>query len=142
MAQKKKILIVDDNEDVSKGLRILFRAHDYVTVIAGDAVTAISQAKSESPDLIVLDLGLPAGDGYLVMERLANIEAVASVPVIVFTARDEENHRERSLQAGAKAFFQKPVDPAELLLAVKQILEGPNYMQPSLVPMDIVNRSR
>jgi DNA-binding response OmpR family regulator len=139
MAKKKKILIVDDNDDVLKGLRVLFRAHDYATVVAGDAVTAISQAKSENPDLIVLDLGLPAGDGYLVMERLANIEALASVPVIVFTARYEESHRERSLEAGAKAFFQKPVDPAELLLAVKQVLDGPNSMQPSLIPL-LVNR--
>ena len=127
---KKKILIVDDNEDVSKGLRILFRAHDYVTVLAGDAVTAISQAKSENPDLIVLDLGIPAGDGYLVMERLGNIDALASIPVIVFTARDEEGHRERALEAGAKAFFQKPVDHAELLSAIQQILSGPSVMHP------------
>jgi len=140
MAKKKKILIVDDNDDVLRGLRILFRAHDYVTVVAGDAVTAISQAKSENPDLIVLDLGLPAGDGYLVMERLANIDVLASVPVIVFTARDGESHRERSLEAGAKAFFQKPVDPAELLLSVKHVLEAPSGIQPSLIPMDIANR--
>jgi len=130
---KKKILIVDDNEDVSRGLRILFRAHDYVTVLAGDAVTAISQAKSENPDLILLDLGIPAGDGYLVMERLDNIDALASIPVIVFTARDEEGHRQRAFEAGAKAFFQKPVDHAELLSAVQQILSGPSGMHPSLV---------
>ena len=139
MAKKKKILIVDDNDDVSRGLRILFRAHDYVTVVAGDAVTAISQAKSENPDLIVLDLGLPAGDGYLVMERLANIDALAAVPIIVFTARDEESHRARSLEAGAKAFFQKPVDAAALLLAVKHALDGPSSMRP-LVPLDLGNR--
>ena len=128
---KKKILIVDDNEDVSRGLRILFRAHGYVTVLAGDAVTAVSQAKRESPDLIVLDLGLPAGDGYLVMERLSNIDALASIPVIVLTASDEAIHRELSLQAGAKAFFQKPIDHAELLSSIQQILVGPSCMQPS-----------
>jgi DNA-binding response OmpR family regulator len=127
---KKKILIVDDNEDVSRGLRILFRAHDYTTVVAGDAVTAISQAKSEKPDLIVLDLGLPAGDGYLVMERLGNIDELAAIPVIVFTAREEEFHRERALEAGAKAFFQKPVDHAELLESVQQILLGRVGLQP------------
>jgi DNA-binding response OmpR family regulator len=140
MQKKKKILIVDDNDDVSRGLRILFRTHDYVTVTAEDAVSAISQAKSENPDLIVLDLGLPAGDGYLVMERLANIDTLASVPVIVFTARDGESHRERCLEAGAKAFFQKPVDPKDLLLAVKQILDGPSSKQPSMVPMHFTNR--
>jgi DNA-binding response OmpR family regulator len=127
---KKKILIVDDNEDVSRGLRILFRAHDYTTVVAGDAVTAISQAKSEKPDLIVLDLGLPAGDGYLVMERHGNIDELAAIPVIVFTAREEEFHRERALEAGAKAFFQKPIDHVELLASVQQILLGRVALQP------------
>jgi DNA-binding response OmpR family regulator len=62
-------LIGDDSDDVSKGLRIFFRTHDYATVIASDAVAAICQVNKENPELIVLDLGLPAGDGYLVMER-------------------------------------------------------------------------
>jgi putative two-component system response regulator len=137
---KKKILIVDDNEDVLRGLRLLFRAQGYTTVIAGDAVTAVSQAKSENPDLIMLDLGIPAGDGYLVMERLGNIEALASIPIIVFTARDEEGHRERALEAGAKAFFQKPVEPVELLASVCQILEGAKGVQPSMVAVDHVGR--
>ncbi len=129
---KKKILVVDDDEDVSRGLRILLRAHDYLTVVATDAVTAISQAIKEIPDLIILDLGIPAGDGYLVMERLGNIESLASIPVIVFTARDEENNKERCLEAGAKAFFQKPVGHAELLSTIVQVLEGPNRLQPSI----------
>ena len=123
-----KILIVDDNEDVSKGLRIFFRAHDFTTILASDAVAAIGQAKNENPDLIVLDLGLPAGDGFVVMERLSNMESVASIPVIVFSARDEQGHKERSLQAGAKAFFQKPVDPAVLLSAIQQVLESPGHL--------------
>ena len=128
---KKKILIVDDNEDVAKGLRILFRAHDYATVMASDAVSAVSEARKENPDLIVLDLGLPAGDGYLVMERLSNIESLASIPVIVFTAREEATHKQRALDAGAKAFFQKPVDHAVLLNTIKEILGGQTFVQPS-----------
>jgi DNA-binding response OmpR family regulator len=130
---KKKILIVEDSEDVSRGLRIIFRAHDYITVAAADAVSAISQAIKESPDLILLDLGIPAGDGYLVMERLGNIDTLASIPVIVVTARDAESNKERSLQAGAKAFFQKPVDHTALLSTVEQVLDGPSYMQPATV---------
>ena len=89
---KKKILIVEDNDDVLRGLRIFFRAHNFVTVLASDAVSAISQAIKATPDLILLDLGIPAGDGYLVMERLSNIDALASIPVVVFTARDEEKN--------------------------------------------------
>lgn len=86
-------MIGDDSDDVSKGLRIFFRTHDYATVIASDAVAAICQANKENPELLVLDLGLPAGDGYLVMERLINGESPASIPEIVFTARDEETHK-------------------------------------------------
>ena len=118
---KKKILIVDDNEDVAKGLKIFLRAHNYATVTAGDAVSAVSQAKNEKPDLIILDLGLPAGDGYLVMERLNNIDELAAIPVIVFSARDQQVHKERALNAGAKAFFQKPTDNAVLLTAIEKV---------------------
>ena len=121
---KKKILIVDDNEDLAKGLKIVLRAHNYLTVLAGDAVSAISQAKNEKPDLIILDLGLPAGDGYLVMERLSNINTLSATPVIVVTARDPEGHSERSLEAGAKAFLQKPVDKEVLLSTIDRVLMG------------------
>jgi DNA-binding response OmpR family regulator len=120
--ERKKILIVDDNEDISKGLRIFLRSHGYATVLAGDAVSAISQARNEKPDLILLDLGLPAGDGYLVMERLSNVDSLASIPVIVMTARDKEECKERSLKAGARDFFQKPADNDRLLASIQSIL--------------------
>jgi putative two-component system response regulator len=130
---KKKILIVEDDADVAQGLRIVLRANGYAATMAGDAIAAVSEAKKENPDLIILDLGLPAGDGYLVMERLSNIEALASVPVIVFTARDEQTHREKSLQAGARAFFQKPADTKALLSAIQEILDGSAHMQPGTI---------
>jgi DNA-binding response OmpR family regulator len=121
---KKKILIVDDNEDLTKGLKVFLRSHDYATVVAGDAVSAISTAKSEEPDLVILDLGLPAGDGYLVMERMGNIPTLSSTPVIVVSARDREVDYRRSLNAGAKAFLQKPVDKEVLLTAIEKVLMG------------------
>ena len=120
--EKKKILIVDDDEDLLKGLRVRLRAQNYATVFATDAVSAISQAKNENPDLILLDLGLPAGDGFLVMERLNNVDSLSSIPVIVLSARDAQANKERALKAGAKAFFQKPVDNDELLAALRTTL--------------------
>jgi DNA-binding response OmpR family regulator len=128
---KKKILIVEDDSDVSHGLRIVLRANGYAVIIAGDAVAAVSEAKKENPDLIILDLGLPAGDGYLVMERLSNLESLAAVPVIVFTARDEHMHREKALQAGARAFFSKPTDHKILLASIQEILDSPGSLQPA-----------
>jgi DNA-binding response OmpR family regulator len=72
--------------------------------------------------LIILDLGLPAGDGYLVLERLrAMIDQVAT-PVIVLSAWDPVNNKQRSLQAGAVAFFQKPPDNREFLSAIRHAL--------------------
>src|SRR5438093_7306629 len=121
--ERKKILIVDDNEDLSKGLRVLLRAHDYSTVLAADAVSAISQAKNERLDLILLDLGLPAGDGFKVMERLGNADSLVSIPVIVLSVRDQQANKERSLKVGARVFVQKLVDNVELLVLIKRVLE-------------------
>ena len=119
---KKKILIVDDDQDLAMGLRVRLRANNYATVLATDAVSAISQAIKETPDLVLLDLGLPAGDGFLVMERLSNIESLAAIPIIVLSARDPQTSQERALKAGAKAFFQKPADDDELLSTIQNIL--------------------
>jgi DNA-binding response OmpR family regulator len=119
---KKKILVIDDDQDLALGLKVRLRANNYATVFATDAISAISQAVKENPDLILLDLGLPAGDGFVVMERLDNIESVSSVPVIVMSARDPQGHRDRALEAGAKAYFQKPVDNDELLATIRKVL--------------------
>ncbi len=122
--EKRKILIVDDNEDLVKALRIILRSHDYVTAVAADGVSAISQAKNEKPDLIILDLGLPAGDGYKVMERLSNLESVASIPIVVLSAQDAATNKEKALSAGAKAFLEKPANNAELLATIETVLEA------------------
>ena len=119
---KKKILVIDDDQDLALGLKVRLRANNYATVFATDAISAISQAVKENPDLILLDLGLPAGDGFVVMERLDNIESLSSVPVIVMSARDPQGNRDRALGAGAKAYVQKPVDNDELLATISKVL--------------------
>jgi DNA-binding response OmpR family regulator len=119
---KPKILIVDDDPDLRRALRLRLRANNYETVHAQDGYSAIAVARKERPDLIVLDLGLPAGDGFLVLERLQNIDTMAGVPVVVLTARDPQNNEERALKGGAAAFFQKPVDNAELLDVIRASL--------------------
>ena len=123
---KSKILVVDDDQDLAMGLRVRLRANKYATVFATDAVSAISQAKNETPNLILLDLGLPGGDGFLVMERLNNIESLASIPIIVLSARDPQANKERALAAGARAYFQKPVDNDELMAAIRKALGESN----------------
>ena len=119
---KKKILIVDDDPDIRHGLDIRLRANDYEPIFAADALMAISAAQKEKPDLILLDIGLPGGDGFIVMRRFKTILSLASIPIIVVTSRDPITHKDRALEAGAEAFFQKPFNNDELLLAIGKIL--------------------
>jgi DNA-binding response OmpR family regulator len=118
----KKILIVEDDPDVRLGMHVRLKANHYDTFFAGDALSSMTEARKNEPDLIILDLGLPAGDGFVVMERLKSIPALAVIPVIVVSAQDVLANKERALKAGAKAFLQKPVDNAELLKVIRQAL--------------------
>ena len=68
----------------------------------------IAEARKHMPDLIILDLGLPAGDGFSVMERLKVNDSLSLIPVIVLSARDLHANMDRALKSGAKAFLQKP----------------------------------
>src|ERR1700732_3902299 len=121
----KKILIVDDDPDIRQGMNVRLKANHYDTFFAADALTSMVEARKHEPDLIILDLGLPAGDGFVVMERLKKIPSLAVVPIIVVSARDVRANQERALKAGAKAFLQKPVDDAELLAVIRQALGEP-----------------
>jgi DNA-binding response OmpR family regulator len=121
----KKILIVDDDPDVRQGMHVRLKANHYDTFFAADALSSMSEARKNEPDLIILDLGLPGGDGFVVMERFKSIPSLAVIPVIVVSARDVLANKERALRAGAKAFLQKPVDNAELLKVIRQALGEP-----------------
>ena len=118
----EKILIVDDDVDLRQALRLRLRANRYETVTAGDGYSAIAQAYKEHPNLIILDLGLPAGDGYVVLDRLQKDDKLSSIPVIVLTARDAQSSERRALRSGAAAFFQKPADNTELLSVIRTTL--------------------
>jgi DNA-binding response OmpR family regulator len=120
----KKILIIEDDPDVRHGYNIRLAANNYDTFYAADGLASISEAQKHRPDLIILDLGLPAGDGFAVMERLRAIPHLAVIPVIVVSARDPFANREKALAAGARAFLQKPVDNAVLLDVIQKHIGG------------------
>jgi DNA-binding response OmpR family regulator len=120
--EKSKILIVDDDPDLRRALKIRLQANHYETVQASDGYSAISVAQKEQPNLIILDLGLPAGDGYVVLERLQNSDTLSSIPVIVLTARDPQSDEQKTLRAGATSFFQKLADNNELLDVIRATL--------------------
>jgi two-component system KDP operon response regulator KdpE len=126
---KTKILIVEDDADVCLGYQVLLKANHYDTCFAVDSLTAASEASKHHPDLIILDLGLPAGDwqgdGFVVLGRLMADTDLAGVPVLVVSGRDVGANRERALKAGARAYLQKPWDDSELLAIIKQLTAEP-----------------
>jgi DNA-binding response OmpR family regulator len=122
---KKKILIIDDEKDFLRITAMQLKARGYDIVAATDAVTAISVAQEEKPDLILLDIGLPAGDGFTVMERLACLDRTVLTPVIVITGRDTSTFQEQALKAGAMAFLRKPIDIDGLVAAIRNTLGEP-----------------
>ena len=127
---KKKILIVEDDQDMRRALNVRLRANNYDTAFASDAIQALSIAKKEKPDLLLLDLGLPGGDGFVVMERMKNNDSLACLPVIVVSARDPKRNKDRALSAGAQAFFQKPVDNEQLIAAIRHTLGDADQVSP------------
>jgi two-component system response regulator MprA len=121
----KKILIVEDDPDERLALHVRLKSAGYETFFATDGLTSIVEAQKHKPDLIILDIRMPAGDGFVVMERLKNIPELAVVPIIVVSVRDSKGYKQRTLDAGAKMFFQKPADNDELLAGVRQWLGQP-----------------
>ena len=127
---QEKILVVDDDPDVRLGLQLRLNANHYEVITAGDGVASIAEARKHMPDLMILDLGLPAGDGFSVLERMRVNESLSVIPVIVLSGRDRVGNWDRALRAGAKTFLQKPVANDKLMAVIRLVLsdhEHPGY---------------
>jgi two-component system phosphate regulon response regulator OmpR len=118
---KAKILVIDDDFRILRWMQSVLGSEGYQVATVSDATFASSVAIQEKPDLILLDLTLPGGDGYLVMERLTNFDN--RTPIIVMSGRGDEKNRQRALQSGAKAYFEKPADFKALLETIENLLE-------------------
>lgn len=82
-------------------------------------------ARKEKPDLILLDIGLPAGDGFIFMERIRSVADLVLTPVIVVSGMDPNHARQRALDAGAREYFLKPFDNDKLMAAIEAALTIP-----------------
>jgi len=118
-----KILVVDDDPNVQRGLEYTLKNEGYDVVIASDGAEAFRLYGAESPDLILLDVMLPKLDGYQVAEKIRAEEAGSRhVPIIMLTAEREVEQKVRGLRAGADDYLIKPFHPAELLARIKSLL--------------------
>ena len=118
----KKILIVDDDPDIREGMHVRLKYNGYDTCFATDALSCVAVALKETPDLIILDLGLPEGDGFLAIQGVKGHPTLSMIPIVVVSARDARANQERAIKAGATAYLQKPVDNAEFLAVIRKAL--------------------
>ncbi|HZQ45676.1 MAG TPA: response regulator [Verrucomicrobiae bacterium] len=132
IGQNRKILVVDDNQVVLKAFELKFNALGFEVFKATDGAAAVSCARHEKPDVIVLDINFPPDvgssglqwDGFNIMQWLQRFKEVAEIPVIIITSGDPEKLKNRALSSGAVAFFQKPINHEELLVSVRRALRA------------------
>ena len=115
----KKVLIVEDEVKIARLVRDYLRQAGFAVVEASDGPSGLAMARSEKPDMIVLDLGLPGLDGLDVTRQL---RATSSVPIIMLTARTDESDRIVGLELGADDYVDKPFSPKELVARIRAVL--------------------
>ena len=121
---KPKILVVDDDELLRDLLEFKLRSRGYEVELAEDGEAALEAASASPPDLIVLDGMMPGLDGFQVLQRLSDSGATREVPVIMLTARRQEQDVVAGLSLGAQDYLVKPFLPDELVLRIQRILNS------------------
>jgi two-component system KDP operon response regulator KdpE len=119
MTQQKRILLIDDEVSIQRSLSSLLRSHGYAVDIAASGESALRIVADRTPDLVLLDLGLPLLDGGEVCRLVRDFSAV---PIIVLTARNSETDKVSLLDLGADDYVTKPFSPAELLARIRVAL--------------------
>ena len=119
---KQKILIIDDSVDSYQLLSTILQAHNFYPVWAADGMQAMAAARFHHPQAILFDLGLPGGDGFVVLERLKSNLLMSDIPVIVVTVRDRQEAEEKARRLGAAAYLSKPVQVDALMASLQSVL--------------------
>jgi CheY-like chemotaxis protein len=128
---RKKILVVDDSPIILKTLSMKLKSQGYEVLTAEDGSVAVSTARRERPDLILLDISFPPDvahgggvpwDGFLIMDWLKRMDEAKDIPIFIITGGDPDRYKARSMAAGAVGFFHKPINNDELLQAIRDEL--------------------
>jgi len=123
MDTKKRILIVDDEEDLVETVSFRLEANGYEVIKAYDGQEGLEKSKKENPGLIILDLMLPKMDGYKVCGLLKADARYNKIPIILFSARAQESDIKMGEDVGADAYMTKPFEPQVLLVKIKELLK-------------------
>lgn len=120
----KKIVIIDDSEEITSSLDDLLKTVGYIPFIANNATDGLSIIREESPDLIISDIMMPVLDGFYVLNEIKSDQNISGIPIIVITAKAEKETLQKSMDAGADHFLEKPFSIKELLSLIKSILQN------------------
>lgn len=120
------VLIIEDDENISKALEIRLNARGYQTATAFDAVMGMQKALNTPPDAILLDITMPGGNGLTLAERFKSSTKTQDVPIIFLTASKQPELRQKAMGLGGAAFFEKPYDFDYLLAALRASIDHPN----------------
>jgi two-component system, chemotaxis family, CheB/CheR fusion protein len=123
---RTRVLIVEDNADAAEGLMMLIEAYGHEVRVSHDGVDALAAAESWSPDLMLVDIGLPGIDGYEFARRARGAPALSGIPLIALTGYGKDEDRERTRDAGFAHHLVKPVDPTELRVVLKEYRAKPS----------------
>jgi len=123
MADKSKILIVEDEKDFARALELLLSAKGYDVDSANEGLTGLEKARQGNPDLIILDVMLPKINGYKIARLLKFDDKYKHVPIIMLTARAEEKDEQIGMETGADIYMTKPLDNKELLKNIAKLLK-------------------
>jgi len=119
----KKILVVDDGADLVKAIEIRLKAKGYEVLTAFDGEEALTRARRESPDLIILDIMLPKINGFKVCRLLKFDEKYQKIPVIMLTAKTEEGDKTLGEETGANEYITKPFEWEDLMEKIEEHLD-------------------
>lgn len=118
----KSVLLVDDDNTFLLSVGVRLKSMGYTVYTAKDAINAVSAVVKNNPDVVVLDISLPAGDGFVVCDRLQRLVGSAATPIIFITASENPKMRNRAMKMGAVAFLIKPFDATTLADAIESAL--------------------
>jgi DNA-binding response OmpR family regulator len=119
----KRLLIIEDDQKISKALALRVKAAGYEVSLACDAVMGVNSAMKHKPDLVLLDISMPGGNGFAVAERIQTL-APTFTPIIFLTASKRNDFREKARELGAAGYFEKPYDSRLLLATIYDVLSG------------------
>jgi DNA-binding response OmpR family regulator len=125
------IVMVEDDANIALAFGVRLKSMGYTVHIARDAIGAVATVRKTKPDVVLLDISLPGGDGFVVAERLQRLDASATTPIIFITASKQPGLRDRAMKCGAVGFLEKPFDAAQLAAAIESALSPGDDLRPS-----------